>query len=234
MWRSVFALTCLTTTASLIADDSALAQKESVNYANNGSFKAKDYSNLLGMNGFSDEALKLHFKLYQGYVTNTNLLLNTLAELTQEKKERSPLFAEIKRRLGWEYDGMRLHEYYFENLGGANSSLDTKDRLFKALEEEYGTFEKWKSDFVATGAMRGIGWAVLYLDPHTGKLLNLWINEHDLGHLAGGKPLLIMDVFEHAYLLDYGTERAKYIEAFFKNIDWKVVSQRFEESQKRK
>lgn len=190
-------------------------------------FKAKDYSKLIGMNGFSDEALHLHFKLYEGYVKNTNLLLDLLSQFSKEGQDRSPAYAEIKRRLMWEYDGMRLHEFYFGNLGGASTTFDSKSRLYQDLEAQYGSFEKWKADFIATGAMRGIGWAVLYYDPVSKRLINVWINEHDLGHLAGGSPILIMDVFEHAYLLDYGIDRGKYIDAFFNNVNWDVVSKRY-------
>jgi Fe-Mn family superoxide dismutase len=96
----------------------------------------------------------------------------------------------------------------------------------KKIVENFGSYDKWAADFKATGAMRGIGWAVLFEDPQTGRLFNVWINEHDVGHLAGGQPLLIMDVFEHAYLPDYGLKRGEYIQAFFDNIDWKAVEGR--------
>jgi Fe-Mn family superoxide dismutase len=178
------------------------------------------------MPGFSDKALQTHFKLYQGYVTNTNLLTDILATLTTEGKNRTPLYGEIKRRFGWEFDGMRLHELYFENLGG-KGTLDASSPLYTKLVSDFGSYDKWKADFVATGAMRGIGWAVLYLDPLSGRLFNTWINEHDVGHLAGGKPILIMDVFEHAYMIDYLLDRAGYIEAFFNNINWETVHKRF-------
>lgn len=189
-------------------------------------YQAKDYSSLLGMPGFSDKTLQTHFKLYQGYVTNTNLLTDILATLTAEGKNRSPLYAEIKRRFGWEFDGMRLHECYFENLGGKDT-LDTSSPLYMKLVADFGSYDQWKADFIATGAMRGIGWAVLYLDPQSGRLFNTWINEHDVGHLAGGRPILIMDVFEHAYMIDYLLDRAAYIEAFFKNINWEIVHKRY-------
>ena len=94
------------------------------------------------------------------------------------------------------------------------------------MTEQFGSVEAWATDFKATGAMRGIGWVVLYEDPATGRLINTWINEHDVGHLAGARPVLIMDVFEHAFIPDYGLKRAEYIEAFFKNIDWKAVDSR--------
>lgn len=225
---SLTLLSLLLTPLMSHAEENEIAQNAAQN--RNGTpqaFKAKDYSHLIGIQGFSDNALNLHFKLYQGYVTNTNTLLSILSQLANEGKDRSPQYAEIKRRLMWEYDGMRLHEDYFENLGGEGSSLDKKSALYNQISRDFGTFEKWKADFIATGAMRGIGWAVLYQDPISGKLINAWINEHDRGHLAGGNPILIMDVFEHAYILDYGIDRAKYIDAFFNNIDWDVVSQRF-------
>lgn len=197
------------------------------------SFKAKDFSHLIGMPGFSDAALRLHFKLYEGYVKNTNLMLDLLEQFSSEGKDRSIAYAEIKRRLMWEYDGIRLHELYFENLGGKSSSLNPDSELARKIDQTFGSYAKWKEDFIATGAMRGIGWAVLYYDPVAKRLVNAWINEHDLGHLAGGQPILIMDVFEHAYLLDYGIDRMKYIEAFFSNIDWSVVSKRYDEVMKK-
>lgn len=188
-------------------------------------YAPKDYSKLIGMEGFSETLLKNHFTLYQGYVTNSNKLLDTLSQMLKEDKAGTPEFAELKRRLGWEFNGMRLHEYYFENLGG-KAPLDKASKLAKKMDESFGSYEMWEKDFKGTGAMRGIGWAVLYEDITNGKLINFWINEHDTAHPAGCTPLLIMDVFEHAFMIDYGLKRADYIEAFFKNIDWKSVEGR--------
>ena len=188
-------------------------------------YTAKDYSKLIGMEGFSETLLKNHFTLYQGYVTNTNKLLETLDQMLKEGKTATPEFAELKRRLGWEFNGMRLHEYYFENLGGKTSPEKSK-RLGKELTDNFGSYEAWEKDFKATGTMRGIGWVVLYQDPMAKKLINFWINEHDVSHPTGCNPLLIMDVFEHAFMLDYGLKRADYIEAFFKNINWLQIEAR--------
>ena len=190
-------------------------------------FKAKNYSSLIGMEGFSDAALHLHLKLYEGYVKNTNQLTSLLTQYATEGKDRSPEYAEIKRRLMWEYDGMRLHEYYFDALGGKGSVRDPSSALSQKIDEDFGSFEKWKADFVATGSMRGIGWAILYYDPVAKRLVNAWVNEHNVGHLAGGEPLLCMDVFEHAYMIDYGMDRAKYIDAFFANTKWPLVESRY-------
>ncbi len=188
-------------------------------------YTAKDYSKLIGMQGFSERLLNNHFTLYQGYVTNTNKLLETFAQLAKEDKTGTPEFGELRRRFGWEFDGMRLHEYYFENLGG-KAAIDKGGRLAKKLAEDFGSFEAWEKEFRAVGGMRGIGWAVLYQDPSNGKLINFWINEHDTGHPAGGNPLLIMDVFEHAFMVDYDTKKAGYIDAFLKNVNWPVVEGR--------
>jgi Fe-Mn family superoxide dismutase len=177
------------------------------------------------MDGFSDTLLKNHFTLYQGYVNNTNKLIEIFGQMLKEGKTGTPEFAELRRRLGWEFNGMRLHEYYFENLGG-KGGLEKAGKLSKRISEDFGNYEAWEKEFKAVATMRGIGWAVLYQDRLTGKLLNFWINEHDVGHPAGGSPLLILDVFEHAFMTDYGLKRADYIEAFFRNIHWKAVEGR--------
>ena len=194
-------------------------------------YTAKDYSQLIGTAGFSEILLKNHFTLYQGYVTNTNKVFDILAQLLKDGKAATPEYAELKRRLGWEFNGMRLHELYFENLGG-KAPRDPNGKLGKKMAESFGGVELWEKDFRATGAMRGIGWVVLYEDPANGRLINFWINEHDFGHLCGAAPLFIMDVFEHAFMIDYGLKRADYIEAFFKAIDWRAVSSRFESAAK--
>lgn len=188
-------------------------------------YTAKDYSKLIGMSGFSETLLKNHFTLYQGYVTNTNKLLDQLEAMLKDGRAGTPEYAELKRRLGWEFNGMRLHEYYFENLGG-NGEFNRESRLAKKIVESFGSYENWEKDFKSVGTMRGIGWAVLYQDLTDGRLINFWINEHDVGHPSGCNPLLIMDVFEHAFMIDYGLKRADYIEAFFKNINWDAVETR--------
>ncbi len=188
-------------------------------------YTAKDYSSLIGMEGFSDTLLNNHFTLYQGYVTNTNKLFDLLGAMLKEDKVGTPEYAELKRRLGFEFNGMRLHEYYFENLGG-KAALDKSAKLGKKLAEEFGSHADWEKDFRATATMRGIGWTILYQDNITGRLLNQWINEHETGHPAGCTPILVLDVFEHAFMIDYGLKRADYIDAFFKNINWDAVEAR--------
>jgi Fe-Mn family superoxide dismutase len=190
-------------------------------------YQAKDYNNLIGMGGLSETLLKTHFTLYQGYVTNTNKLSDLLAAMLKEGKAGTLEYSELKRRFGFEFNGMRLHEYYFENLGG-KTPLGKTSALAKKLADAYGSYDAWEQDFRATGAMRGIGWVILYQDNVTDRLFNQWVNEHEVGHLAGCRPILVMDVFEHAFITDYGLKRADYIEAFFKNINWNVVAGRLE------
>jgi len=189
------------------------------------SYITKDFNRLIGMEGFSETLLKNHFTLYQGYVTNTNKLDETLRQMSKEGKTGIPEFAELKRRFGWEFNGMRLHEYYFENLGG-KEGIDRGGRLFQKISEDFGSYEYWEKEFKAVGTIRGIGWAILYQDNVTKRLFNFWVNEHDGGHPSGCSPILIMDVFEHAFMIDYGLKRADYIEAFFRNIDWKEAEKR--------
>jgi Fe-Mn family superoxide dismutase len=191
-------------------------------------YAAQDYSKLIGMQGFSETLLKNHFTLYQGYVTNTNKVLESLHQMLKDNKTATPEYAELKRRFGWEFNGMRLHELYFENLGTRPQQINKSNKLALKMTEEFGSYENWEKDFKATGSMRGIGWCVLYQDTADSRLVNCWINEHDVSHLAGCNPVLIMDCFEHAYLTDYQLKRADYIAAFMKNIHWSVAESRFE------
>lgn len=190
-------------------------------------YQLKNYDYLLGLPGFSDVLLKNHFTLYQGYVNNFNKLNDILVAMEKEDKFGTSEFAELNRRLGWEFNGMRLHEYYFGNMNKGGRPLDKDSELARKISQEWGSLEMWEKDFRAMGGMRGIGWVILYYDQGAHRLFNVWINEHDVGHLAGAAPLLIMDVFEHAFITDYGLKRADYINAFMKTVDWYVINERF-------
>ena len=193
-------------------------------------YEAKNFDHLLGLKGFSDNALKTHFALYQGYVNNTNKLRDELQTLFKEGKLDSVEHAELKRRLGWEFNGMRLHEYYFGALSKESKPLSESSLLYKKIENDFGNFGEWEKMFRAVASSRGIGWTILYYDVKGDQLLDVWINEHDVGHLSGCVPLLNIDVFEHAFMLDYGTKRADYIAAFMDAVDWKEVEKRFKEA----
>ncbi len=187
-------------------------------------YTPKDFSSLIGMKGFSETLLKNHFTLYQGYVTNTNKTAEILLQMLKDGKTGTPEYAEVKRRFGWEFNGMRLHELYFQNL--ISAGMDKDAPLAIKMQQEFGSVGAWEKDFRACGTMRGIGWVVLYYDRQGDRLFNSWINEHDVAHLAGCQPLLVMDVFEHAYMTDYQLKRVDYIESFFGNINWKAVEER--------
>ena len=189
-------------------------------------YQPKSHDNLIGINGLSEQLLKNHFTLYQGYVANFNKLNDILVAMEKEGKFGTPEYAELNRRFGWEFNGMRLHEYYFENLTKDFKELEKSSAFMPAIEKEFGSYEMWEKDFKAMGALRGIGWVILYHDKIANRLFNVWINEHDTGHFAGATPLLVMDVFEHAYLTDYGLSRKDYIEKFMLMIDWSAVGGR--------
>ena len=193
-------------------------------------YQAKNYSHLIGMEGFSKQLLENHFTLYQGYVTNTNKVADILSQMLKDGKTGTPEYAELKRRFGWEFNGMRLHEYYFDNLGGKDPLA--KSNLSAAIEKQFGSYANWEADFKAAGSMRGIGWTLLYLDGSNGALYNEWINEHDMGHLAGCTPIVVLDVFEHAFMIDYGLKRGDYIAAFIKNLNLKEAAARFDKAHK--
>ena len=193
-------------------------------------YQAKTFP-LSGLQGISDRTLEMHFKLYEGYVKETNRLHEKLAEFLADGKvdqEEMPAYSELNRRLGFEYNGMVLHEYYFGNLkrtGGGDPVSQSRFRA--AAAQSFGSYETWKVDFVGVGKMRGVGWAICYQDPATAALSNHWITLHEVGNVAGFAPVLVMDVWEHAFLLDYKpSERGKYIDAFLANVDWDAVERR--------
>ncbi|MGH8562662.1 MAG: superoxide dismutase [Gammaproteobacteria bacterium] len=187
--------------------------------------------NLSRLNGISDRTLEMHFKLYEGYVKETNRLTEAIAEILKDGRvdqEEMPAYSELKRRLGFEYNGMVLHEYYFSNLkrdGGVDPAGNSP--FVRAVESSFGSYDLWKADFTSVGKMRGVGWAICYLDPVHGRLSNHWVTLHEVGNVSGFMPVLVMDVWEHAFLLDYKpAERPKYIEAFFSNLNWQTVEER--------
>jgi superoxide dismutase, Fe-Mn family len=186
---------------------------------------------LSGLRGISDETLEMHFKLYEGYVKETNNLNARLADFLKDGKvdqEEMPAYSELTRRLGFEYNGMVLHEFYFGNMKrGGEPDPATGSPFRAAAERTFGRYEVWKADFVGVGKMRGVGWAVCEEDPVSGRIANHWVTLHEVGNVAGFQPLLVMDVWEHAFLLDYKpADRPKYIEAFLSNVDWSAVERR--------
>jgi Fe-Mn family superoxide dismutase len=188
---------------------------------------------LKGLDGISDAQVEEHLALYAGYVKEVNGLNERLAEMLGrgEASGKSPEFTELTRRRGFEYNGMILHEHYFSNLrSAAEAAPPGHSGLADALVESFGSVDQWRADFQAIGEMRGVGWVILFQDLATDRLTNHWITLHQDGVPAGFKPLLVMDVWEHAFMRDYkATERGKYVDAFFRNIDWSRVERRLQE-----
>ena len=194
------------------------------------SYQPKQF-NLQGLEGISDATLQMHFKLYEGYVKETNRLHEKIAEFLEDgqvDQEEMPAYSELTRRLGFEYNGMVLHELYFQNLTKARTTKSGSNAAFRqAAEASFGSYDIWKADFMGIGKMRGVGWAMCYQDPANHRLSNHWITLHEVGNVTGFIPILVMDVWEHAFLLDYKpSERAQYIQAFFANIDWDAIDRR--------
>ncbi|MBI4347370.1 MAG: superoxide dismutase [Elusimicrobia bacterium] len=178
-----------------------------------------------GLDGISEEQIKQHWKLYEAYVDNVNELNRSIATLIEDGKF-GPEYSELKRRLGFEYNGMILHEHYFSILRKGSKAPGPGGELGRAFEESFGGFESWKKEFTAIGKMRGIGWAILYFDPLHDVFSNHWITLHEEGHPAGFVPILVMDVWEHAYMVDWGTDgKPDYIETFFRNVHWAKVEE---------
>jgi Fe-Mn family superoxide dismutase len=180
-----------------------------------------------GLNGISDGQVNDHWNLYVGYVNQSNALKKELEELRAKGQGATLAYADRRRRFGFEMCGMVLHEYYFGNLK-ANVADSAAATFAKAVTEKFGSFDAWKDDFVNTGKSRSIGWAVCAIDPLTGDINNHFIQLHEEGNIAGYHPVLVMDVWEHAYMVDHKAGgRADYIKAFFSNVNWSVVERRY-------
>jgi superoxide dismutase, Fe-Mn family len=192
-------------------------------------YQPKQFPRLKGLSGISEALLQDHLKLYEGYVKNTNELRAQLDGMLKEGKAKAsnPAFAEITRRLGFEYAGMILHELYFSDLRPEPDPLEKSSPLAQAMAAAFGSVEAWLEDFKAIGGMRGVGWAICYQNPETKEISNHFIEEHDDGHPPGFRPIVVMDCWEHAFVPDYKvTERAKYIDAYFRNLDYRTCEAR--------
>ncbi|MFA6515304.1 MAG: superoxide dismutase [Candidatus Paceibacterota bacterium] len=180
--------------------------------------------NIPKLNGISERSIEEHLKLYKGYVTNSNLIFNKLSELKGDPEKNSILLAELQRRFGFEFGGMRNHEYYFSSLSGGKKEISKDGNLYKKIMKDWGSFENFMAHFKFVATTRGVGWTMLYNDKLTDKLMITWIDEQHIGHLAGCQIILALDMWEHAYYLDYTpSEKKKYIEAFFENLNWEEV-----------
>lgn len=179
--------------------------------------------NIPELKGISKRSIEEHLKLYAGYVKHTNLIGTKIAEYIVDSEKNAYVLGELQRRLGFEFNGMRNHEHYFRAFEGGAAPLSDGE-LKQAIAQEFGSFEAWLGTFKAIAMTRGIGWAVLYYDPTVKKLVHAWVEEQHLGQLNGLHFILGLDMWEHSYMLDYApSEKKKYVEAFFENLNWGVI-----------
>ncbi len=179
------------------------------------------------LKGISQKAIEAHLKLYAGYVKNANLVNEKIAEYRKDSETHAYALGELQRRFSFEFNGMRNHEYFFKSLeGGAQAISDGSLKM--AIEKDFGSFDNWLSMFKAIALTRGIGWAMLYFDQHTGRLTHAWVDEQHLGQLNGLQLVLGLDMWEHAFLFDFPTgDKKQYVETFFENLNWNVIEENF-------
>lgn len=184
--------------------------------------------NLPELTGISPKQIEVHLKLYEGYVKFTNTLRETLIELRKDSEKNTYALGEVLRRLGFEFNGMRMHEYYFSQFEGGPNPLSEQKNLLTVLAEKYGSETGFIEHFKNTALMRGIGWTILYYDP-IGKTPHVtWVNDHELGQLAGLPVIAALDMWEHAYMVDYvPAEKKNYVDAFLTNMNWSIAEDRF-------
>lgn len=184
--------------------------------------------NLPTLDGLSDEQIKVHLGLYEGYVKHVNLIAKTLRDAREGKLDLDPYIAnELRRRYAFEFDGMRMHEYYFDQFVGGAKELTVASPLDEAAREKYGD-GRLEAHMKQVATTRGIGWVVAYCDGAAGELQTVFVSDHELGQLAGLSVILALDMWEHAYMVDYRPAAKKdYVDAFFTNVNWGVAEERF-------
>lgn len=187
--------------------------------------------NIGTLKGISAKNIEEHIKLYAGYVKHSNLILEKIAEYMADPEKNTYVIGELQRRFGFEFNGMRNHEYYFKSFENGGNPLPKNSKLKIAIEKQAPSFDTWLTGFKALAMTRGIGWAVLYWDKQTEQLVHAWIDEQHLGQLNGLNWILGIDMWEHAFIYDYPTsEKKKYVEAFFENLNWEIIEKNFIEA----
>jgi len=178
------------------------------------------------LEGVSLETIDLHLGLYAGYVKHVNVIADKIAAYSHDVENNSYAIAEMQRRLGFEFGGMRNHEYYFAQFEGGTAALPD-GVLREQMEAQFGSVEAWQHRFTQIAMTRGVGWAMLYIDRSTNQLVQTWVDEQHLGQLADLDIVLALDMWEHSYMRDYlPTAKGDYVKAFFQNLNWEVVAHR--------
>lgn len=178
--------------------------------------------------GISEDQIKVHLGLYEGYVKHVNLLMTQMNKLASSGDEFEYSVSELRRRLGFEWNGMHLHELYFEALEGGSKVLLGNSKLYEGLSQQYGSFSKWLEIFTKFSA-RGPGWALLTYDPNISHFHHVWAADHEVGQLATLPVIIALDHWEHAFMVDYKpSEKGLYVEAYLNAMNWETVSKRFD------
>lgn len=195
-------------------------------------YTLKTFALPASLEGLSEKQIKAHLGLYEGYVKHVNLIMSMIAAYGQTTDEGGKYsLAEIRRRFAFEFDGMRMHEYYFEQLEKGATAMSAGSALAKAAQEKYGSYENLIAHVREVAASRGTGWVVVYADPRANTLHTVFVSSHEVGQLAGLPIILALDLWEHAFMVDYlPAEKKNYIDAFFANLNWSVVEKRFDEA----
>lgn len=203
------------------------------NYTNmNFKYEEKKF-NIPELKGISKKSVEEHLKLYAGYVKHANLIFEKITEMKLDAEKNAYVLGELQRRFSFEFNGMRNHEYYFRGLEDGSTALTTSGPLYKAITEQFGSFDSWLAMFKAIALTRGIGWAMLYHDPVVKKLVHAWVDEQHLGQLNGCQLILGLDMWEHSFVFDYQPSGKKnYVEDYFTNINWNVIEQNYLNSTK--
>ena len=193
---------------------------------------AEQKFNIPSLKGISDKNIEEHLKLYSGYVKNANTVLEKIEEYKRDSEKHAYALGELQRRFWFLFNGMRNHEYYFRSLEDGAKSPEEGSQLFSMIVQEWGSFDSWLNTFKSIALTRGVGWAVLYYDPQTKRLLHQWIDEQHLGHLNALPWVLGIDMWEHAFVFDYQPSGKKnYIDDFFSNLNWSVVEENYKVAQ---
>lgn len=180
------------------------------------------------LKGISKKQIEVHLGLYEGYVKHVNLIVDTIKRLREEDAEKNAFtINELRRRMGFEFDGMRMHEYYFEQFEGGPKVADAEGSLRKVATERYGSWDGFIAHIKEVAGTRGIGWVVVYFDALGGVLHTAFVNDHEIGQLSGLPIILALDLWEHAYMVDYvPAEKKTYVESFLENVNWTVADLR--------
>jgi superoxide dismutase, Fe-Mn family len=184
--------------------------------------------NIPALDGISDKSVEEHLGLYAGYVKNFNSMTDLLQDLAKDSEKNMHALSELIRRRSFEFGGMRLHEHYFSQFEKGPKEADQESSFAKAIAKQYGSIDSVIMQLTHVGNMRGPGWSILYFDPQSQSFHIGFTGEQHQGHFVTLPIMIALDVWEHAFLLDYGAAgKGKYIDAFFKNLNWSVIENRF-------